>query len=205
MFFLLGQLVGQSLDGCVLIDRPFDICLSDRRGRSLLGTFLLPHHLHLNFHLAFLRLHFGEFPADGRHVLDRVLLAEGQRLPIVGPDCLGELSQGLPPCLEHFGVPILGFPEHGVAVRSPLEIHVDDFFHIGFLDRVDDARERLGIVAAQGDLHDLRGCDELDDQLFLEPRDRIDLRRIMGYSLTFPSWRAVFSTIWLLTRVCCVL
>ena len=94
---------------------------------------------------------------------------------VVGPDRLGEFPQGIAPRFEHFRVPFLGFPERGVAVRSPLDVHVDNFVHIGFLDRVDDSRERLGIVAAQRDLHDLRSCDELDDQRLLEPRDRIDL------------------------------
>ena len=96
---------------------------------------------------------------------------------------------------------VLDLLELVVPVRSPLGVHVDDFVHIGFLDRVDDARELLGIVAAQGDFHHLRARDELDFQVLLEPRDRIDLLRTMRYVLTSLSWSAAFSTSWLLTRV----
>ena len=119
----------------------------------------------------------------------------------VRPDRLGKLPQGFPPLLQNFSVRLLDLLELFVPVRSPFDVDVDDFVDIGFLDRVDDARELLRDRRRSRRFPSPPSPIELDFQILLEPAIGSTCSRIMRYLLTSLSWSAAFSANWLLTRV----
>ena len=155
--FVLSELVEEADDVRMLVDPFVDFSLGNRRGRCLRLGLVGPLRLEPGLCLSFLRLDFQEIPPDVSQVFHRIFVAGAPVFRGHPTRPFRQGSSGFAAAPSTFSVYcLLDLLELVVPVRSPFDVHVDDFFHVGFLDRVDDARELFGIVAAQGDFHHLR-------------------------------------------------